>query len=149
MYDEEHVALFQAIRAGKPLSCRRYMINSTMLGLLGRMTGYTGKKITWEEAINSKESLAPPNSTGTPNRRSCREPTAPMLPSIRASRPSLENERPLTPDCRRENEGVRSAGPHFPCGGRRPQLPRSIPSVNELLRIPSSKASWTGSATTR
>ncbi|MDD4269275.1 MAG: Gfo/Idh/MocA family oxidoreductase [Pirellulales bacterium] len=59
MYDEEHVALFQAIRAGKPLSCRRYMINSTMLGLLGRMTGYTGKKITWEEAINSKEVLGP------------------------------------------------------------------------------------------
>ncbi len=59
MYDEEHVALFKSIRKGEPINSGHYMINSTMLGILGRMVGYTGKKITWEEAVNSQEVLGP------------------------------------------------------------------------------------------
>ena len=29
------------------------MANSTMLAILGRMVGYSGQTLTWEEAINS------------------------------------------------------------------------------------------------
>lgn len=59
MYDVEHQELFAAIRAGKPINNGRYMALSTMMGILGRMTTYTGKRITWDEAIQSKEDLSP------------------------------------------------------------------------------------------
>ncbi len=59
MYNEEHKALFAAIRCGNPINNGLYMARSTMLAILGRMVDYTGAAITWEKAINSKESLAP------------------------------------------------------------------------------------------
>lgn len=59
MYDIEHQELFAAIRAGKPINNGRYMALSTMMGILGRMTTYTGKRITWDEAMASKEDLSP------------------------------------------------------------------------------------------
>lgn len=59
MYDLEHQALFRAIRSGKPINNGVYMARSTMLAILGRMVDYTGKLLTWEEAINSKQVLAP------------------------------------------------------------------------------------------
>ena len=30
-----------------------------MVGIMGRMAAYTGKVVTWDEAINSQEVLAP------------------------------------------------------------------------------------------
>ncbi len=59
MYDAEHVAMFEAIRKGEPINNGDYMVNSTMLGLLGRMVCYTGKRITWQEAVDSQEVLGP------------------------------------------------------------------------------------------
>ena len=59
MYVLEHEALFNAIRAGKPINNGVYMARSTMLGILGRMVCYTGKAITWDEAMASTETLAP------------------------------------------------------------------------------------------
>lgn len=59
MYDAEHVSLFEAIRKGETINSGDYMVNSTMLGLLGRMVCYTGKKITWQEALDSQEVLGP------------------------------------------------------------------------------------------
>ena len=59
MYQVEHDALFKAIRANKPINNGAYMCISTMLAIMGRMTAYTGKTITWDMAMNSKESLAP------------------------------------------------------------------------------------------
>lgn len=59
MYVAEHEALFKAIRSGKPINNGVYMARSTMLAILGRMVDYTGKKLSWEEALNSKELLAP------------------------------------------------------------------------------------------
>ena len=63
MYDVEHQELFAAIRAGKTINNGQYMAFSTMLGILGRMTTYTGKLITWDEAMNSKEDLSPSGYT--------------------------------------------------------------------------------------
>jgi predicted dehydrogenase len=59
MYQVEHDALFKAIRANKPINNGAYMCISTMLAIMGRMTAYTGKTITWDMAINSNVSLAP------------------------------------------------------------------------------------------
>jgi len=61
MYDLEQKALFDAVRAGKPINDGRYMASSTMLGIIGRMAAYTGQKITWEQAMNSRQSLLPAN----------------------------------------------------------------------------------------
>ncbi len=60
MYQVEHNELFAAIRAGKRIDNSQYMAKSTMMAIMGRMATYTGQKITWEQAINSKEDLSPP-----------------------------------------------------------------------------------------
>ena len=59
MYDAEHAALFDSIRVGVPLNNGDYMAGSTMLGTLGQMVCYTGKQITWEEAMSSQYTLGP------------------------------------------------------------------------------------------
>ncbi len=68
MYDEEHKALFSAIRGNKTINNGHYMATSTMLAILGRMVTYTGQTITWEKAINSQEALVPSEYSfeGTP-----------------------------------------------------------------------------------
>ncbi|MFO0810533.1 MAG: Gfo/Idh/MocA family oxidoreductase [Gemmataceae bacterium] len=57
MYDLEHEALFAAIRSGNLINDGEFMAKSTMMGILGRMTTYTGQRITWEQAMASKEDL--------------------------------------------------------------------------------------------
>jgi hypothetical protein len=37
------------------------MSHSTLMGIMGRMAAYTGRRITWDEAINSKLDLTPPS----------------------------------------------------------------------------------------
>ena len=59
MYDIEHDELFASIKAGKPINNGLYMSYSTMLAILGRMTTYTGERITWDQAINSNLDLTP------------------------------------------------------------------------------------------
>ncbi len=59
MYQTEHNEMYAAIRSGKPINNGRYMATSSMLAILGRMSAYTGKTITWEQAMNSHEQLGP------------------------------------------------------------------------------------------
>ncbi|HEX4794203.1 MAG TPA: Gfo/Idh/MocA family oxidoreductase [Humisphaera sp.] len=59
MYDAEHVALANSIRDGKPINNGDYMCKSTMMAIMGRMAAYTGREVTWEEALASKEDLSP------------------------------------------------------------------------------------------
>lgn len=61
MYDQEHIELFEAIRSGKTINQGESMAHSTLMGVLGRMAGYTGKRVTWEQALNSSENLMPEN----------------------------------------------------------------------------------------
>lgn len=58
-YQTEHDELFAGIRNSKPLNNGEYMAKSTLLAIMGRMATYTGKQITWEQALNSKEDLSP------------------------------------------------------------------------------------------
>lgn len=59
MYQNEHNTLFKSIRDGNPYFDGVRMSNSTMLAIWGRMVAYTGKKLTWAEALNSQEVLGP------------------------------------------------------------------------------------------
>lgn len=59
MYQIEHNELFSAIRRNQPLNDGIWMAHSTMLAILGRMVGYSGQEITWEEALASDVHLGP------------------------------------------------------------------------------------------
>ncbi len=59
MYQVEHDELFAAIRKGDPLRNVERAANSTLLAIMGRMAAYTGKVITFEEALNNSQRLVP------------------------------------------------------------------------------------------
>jgi predicted dehydrogenase len=59
MYQNEHDELFASIRSGKPINNGDYMCQSTWIAIMGRMATYTGKTITWDMVLNSKEDLTP------------------------------------------------------------------------------------------
>ena len=59
MYRVEHEELFSSIRKGKPINNGEYMCNSTAIALMGRMAGYTGQTVTWDQLMNSTERLGP------------------------------------------------------------------------------------------
>jgi len=63
MYQVEHNELFKSIRNGEGRNDGKWMAQSTMLAILGRMAAYTGKSITWEEGLNSTEVLGPKELT--------------------------------------------------------------------------------------
>lgn len=58
-YQTQHDELFDAIRKGTPINDGEFMANSTMLAILSRMVGYSGQTLTWEEALNSNQSIGP------------------------------------------------------------------------------------------
>jgi predicted dehydrogenase len=59
MYQVEHNEMYESIRKGEPINDGEWMAQSTLLALMGRMAAYTGKMITYEEALNSQEKLMP------------------------------------------------------------------------------------------
>ncbi len=59
MYQIEHDHLFASIRKGEPINDGDFMCMSTALSIVGREAAYTGQIIKWEDAMNSKVSLAP------------------------------------------------------------------------------------------
>jgi predicted dehydrogenase len=58
-YQQEHVDLIKSIEDGKPLNEGKQIAESTLSAIMGRMSAYTGKTVTWEQAMNSKEELMP------------------------------------------------------------------------------------------
>jgi myo-inositol 2-dehydrogenase / D-chiro-inositol 1-dehydrogenase len=58
-YNIEHVELFKAIRSGKPLNSGSYMARSTLMGIMGQISCYTGKEVTWEQASTSDFYFSP------------------------------------------------------------------------------------------
>jgi predicted dehydrogenase len=61
MYQNEHDALFAALRKGDVIDNGDYMCNSTLMAIMARMSAYTGQAITFEQALNSQEVLGPPD----------------------------------------------------------------------------------------
>ncbi|MCD6049676.1 MAG: gfo/Idh/MocA family oxidoreductase [Verrucomicrobia bacterium] len=62
-YQTEHNELFASIRSGNPINTSDRFIKATAMGIMGRMAAYTGKEVTWEQVINSKEDSFPKNLT--------------------------------------------------------------------------------------
>jgi predicted dehydrogenase len=59
-YVQEHTDLVKAITEGPHVNEARQVGESTLSAIMGRMSAYTGKEVTWEKALNSKLDLAPP-----------------------------------------------------------------------------------------
>jgi myo-inositol 2-dehydrogenase / D-chiro-inositol 1-dehydrogenase len=62
-YVQEHTDFIASIRAGKPYNELKTTAESTLTAIMGRMSAYTGKVVTWEQALNSKEQLMPQGLT--------------------------------------------------------------------------------------
>jgi predicted dehydrogenase len=58
-YKLEHIDLVKAIREGKQINELKQVAESTLTAIMGRMAAYTGQEVTWEFALDSKESLMP------------------------------------------------------------------------------------------
>jgi predicted dehydrogenase len=58
-YVQEHVNLVTAIRSGNTFSDAEAQVNSTLTTIMGRMSAYTGKDVTWDEVMNSDMYLGP------------------------------------------------------------------------------------------
>jgi len=59
MYVYEHQQLYKAVRGGGWHNDGDWMASSTLMGIMGRLAAYTGAQVTWEQALNSQESLVP------------------------------------------------------------------------------------------
>ena len=58
-YQVEHDRLFAGIRNGKPINSGAYMARSTMTTVMGQISCYTGKEISWEEICGSDFAYLP------------------------------------------------------------------------------------------
>ncbi len=58
-YDQEIINLVAAIRNNTPLNEAETCAKSTLAGIMGRMSAYTGKEVTWDEVMNSNLRLGP------------------------------------------------------------------------------------------
>ena len=58
-YIQEHKDLITSLENGKPLNEGKQVADCTLAAIMGRMSAYTGKLVTWEQALNSKEDLFP------------------------------------------------------------------------------------------
>jgi hypothetical protein len=58
-YQIEHDVLFKGIRSGEPVNNGEYMARSTMMGIMGQASCYTGEEITWDKINASEFSYGP------------------------------------------------------------------------------------------
>ncbi|MDD8026134.1 MAG: gfo/Idh/MocA family oxidoreductase, partial [Acidobacteriota bacterium] len=67
-YVQEHADLIAGIRAGKPLNEGRQVAESTLCAIMGRMSAYTGRAISWDWAMNASQlDLTPKTMAFGPN----------------------------------------------------------------------------------
>jgi len=62
-YVQEHTDLITSIRAGKPINELKQVAESTLTAIMGRMSAYTGKEVTWDKALHSTMQLMPEKLT--------------------------------------------------------------------------------------
>ena len=80
-YQVEHDVLLESIRSGNPINEGEYGAKSSMTAILGRLATYSGKIVTWEEALNSQLRLAPADQKYT------FDATPPVLPDENGNYP--------------------------------------------------------------
>jgi len=59
MYQNEHDALFAALRGGDAIDDGEFMCRSTLMAIMGRVAACTGQEVTAEQVLNGKEPLGP------------------------------------------------------------------------------------------
>ncbi len=78
-YDAEIKALLDSVRSGNPINSGYHMANSTLACIMGQISCYTGKEVTWEQADKSdfcylpkpedcKDDMEPPVKPGPDGR---------------------------------------------------------------------------------
>ena len=80
-YTQEHVDLQNAILRDSPLNEAEQVARSTLVAIMGRMAAYSGKDVTWEQAMASDEVLMPDSVEFGP------KPQAPVAIPGRGSAP--------------------------------------------------------------
>jgi myo-inositol 2-dehydrogenase / D-chiro-inositol 1-dehydrogenase len=53
-YVQEHMDLLESISTRKPVNELKQVAESTLTAILGRTSAYTGKEVSWDQALNSK-----------------------------------------------------------------------------------------------
>jgi predicted dehydrogenase len=67
-YEQEHIELIKSIREGKPINDGEQVAISTMTGILGRMSAYTGRAIKWDWVMEKSQlDLSPAKYEFGPN----------------------------------------------------------------------------------
>ena len=59
IHQREQRVFLESLRAGKYFNNGETSLKSTGLAILGRMSAYTGKKLTWKHLMDSTEDLSP------------------------------------------------------------------------------------------
>lgn len=59
MYQTEHDELWASVRDGNPINDAERGCNSNLMAIMGRMAAYSGQVVTWDQAMNSEDSLTP------------------------------------------------------------------------------------------
>jgi predicted dehydrogenase len=58
-YVQEHIDLLESITTGKPINELKQVAEITLTAIMGRMSAFTGKQVSWEQALNSKLNTFP------------------------------------------------------------------------------------------
>jgi predicted dehydrogenase len=58
-YVAEHREFLKSIRAGEPLNCGDYMARSTLVTIMGQLSCYSGKLVTWDQVTKSDYFIPP------------------------------------------------------------------------------------------
>jgi len=53
-YVQEHIDLLESIASHKPINELKQVAESTLTAIMGRMSAYTGKAVSWEKALQSQ-----------------------------------------------------------------------------------------------
>jgi predicted dehydrogenase len=58
-YLQEHIHLVTSIRRNEPVNVAEFTAKSVMAAIMGRISAYTGKEVTWDEMMKSNLQLGP------------------------------------------------------------------------------------------
>jgi predicted dehydrogenase len=60
-YEQEHIHFVESIRLDKKINQAEDLAHSTLISIMGRLAAYTGKTVTWDEAMASDVKFGPEN----------------------------------------------------------------------------------------
>jgi len=58
-YEQEQIDLLEAVRTGQPIHRGKILAQSAMMCVLGQLAVFTGQRVTWKEAIDSRFAFPP------------------------------------------------------------------------------------------